>query len=268
MVRDDRLVAVGISHHTAPLEIRERLAVAKDAIPTLLTRLREDGFSDETVLLSTCNRVELYSVPGVRGGADRLARWLAETSGATGREVESNIYRLHDREALHHIFRVVASLDSLVLGEPEIVGQFKAAYRMSQENHAAGPMLHRVMDRALAVAKKVRTETEIAREAGCAYVALLTVSKPNRVEQAIKNAIHVAREVGPTFVQLYTPCILEIGKQSMEGLDEMKDSESIGGRFVQKEYITDEAQKLLDSIKEETKARKKAAKAAKKTANV
>ncbi len=107
--------------------------------------------------------------------------------------------------------------------------------------------------------EKVRL-AEIAREAGCDYVAVLTVSKPNRVEQAIKNAIYVAREVGPTFVQLYTPCILEIGKQSMEGLDEMKDAESIGGRFVQKEYISDEAQKLLDSIKEETKARKKAAK--------
>ena len=80
------------------------------------------------------------------------------------------------------------------------------------------------------------------------------------------GAVLVAREIGPTFVQLYTPCILEIGKQSMEGLDEMKDSESIGGRFVQKEYITDEAQKLLDSIKEETKTRKKAAKAAKAAA--
>jgi len=96
----------------------------------------------------------------------------------------------------------------------------------------------------------------------------LTVSKPNRVEQVIKNAVLIAREVGPTFVQLYTPCILEIGKQSMEGLDEMKDSESIGGRFVQKEYISDEAQKLLDSIKIETKERKKAAKeAAKKPVN-
>ena len=115
--------------------------------------------------------------------------------------------------------------------------------------------------------EKVRLP-EIAREAGCAYVALLTVSKPNRVEQVIKNAVLIAREVGPTFVQLYTPRILEIGKQSMEGLDEMKDSESIGGRFVQKEYITDEAQKLLDSIKAETKERKKAAKeAAKKPVN-
>ena len=110
--------------------------------------------------------------------------------------------------------------------------------------------------------EKVRL-AEIAREAGCAYVAQLTVSKPNRVEEVIKSAIMVAREIGPTFVQLYTPCILEIGKQSMEGLDEMKDSEQIGGRFVQKEYITDEAQKLIDHLKEEKKARKKAAKKAK-----
>ncbi len=104
---------------------------------------------------------------------------------------------------------------------------------------------------------------EIAREAGCHYVAILTVSKPNRVEKAIKNAIYVAREIGPTYVQLYTPCILEIGKQSMEGLDEMKDAESIGGRFVMKEYVSDEAKKLLDAMEAERKAKKIAAKAAK-----
>jgi pyruvate ferredoxin oxidoreductase beta subunit len=107
---------------------------------------------------------------------------------------------------------------------------------------------------------------EIAREAGCHYVAMLTVSKPNRVEKAIKNAILVAREIGPTYVQLYTPCILEIGKQSMEGLDEMKEAESIGGRFVMKEYISDEAKKFLDAIEDERKAKKKAAKAAKASA--
>jgi pyruvate ferredoxin oxidoreductase beta subunit len=115
--------------------------------------------------------------------------------------------------------------------------------------------------------EKVRL-AEIAREAGCAYVAQLTVSKPNRVEEVIKNAVMVAREIGPTFVQLYTPCILEIGKQSMEGLDEMKDSEQIGGRFVQKEYVTDEAQKLIDHLKQEKKERKKAAKKAKAEAAV
>ena len=112
--------------------------------------------------------------------------------------------------------------------------------------------------------EKVRLP-EIAREAGCHYVAMLTVSKPNRVEKAIRNAVMVAREIGPTYIQLYTPCILEIGKQSMEGLDEMKEAESIGGRFVMKEYISEPAQELLDSIAAEEKARKKAAKEAKKT---
>ena len=106
--------------------------------------------------------------------------------------------------------------------------------------------------------EKVRLP-EIAREAGCHYSFILTVSKPNRVEEVINNAVHIAREVGPTFVQLYTPCILEIGKQSMEGLDEMKDSEKIGGRFVQKEFITPEAQVVIDRLKQEKKERKKAA---------
>jgi pyruvate ferredoxin oxidoreductase beta subunit len=83
------------------------------------------------------------------------------------------------------------------------------------------------------------------------------------VEKAIKNAVYIARELGPTYVQLYTPCILEIGKQSMEGLDEMKDAESIGGRFVMKEYITDDAKELLADMEAEKKAKKKAAKAGK-----
>jgi pyruvate ferredoxin oxidoreductase beta subunit len=97
---------------------------------------------------------------------------------------------------------------------------------------------------------------EIAREAGCHYATMLTVSKPNRVEEAIRNAVEIAWEVGPTFVQLYTPCILEIGKQSMEGLDEMKKSEKIGERFVAKSYITDEGQAVIDRLKSEKKERK------------
>ena len=108
--------------------------------------------------------------------------------------------------------------------------------------------------------EKVRLP-EIAFESGCHYVACLTVSKPNRVEKAIRNAVYVAREIGPTYVQLYTPCILEIGKQSMEGLDEMKDSESIGGRFVMKELMTDEVKAFLKEKDAEQKERKKLAKA-------
>jgi pyruvate ferredoxin oxidoreductase beta subunit len=102
---------------------------------------------------------------------------------------------------------------------------------------------------------------EIAFESGCAYVAVLTVSKPARVEQAIRRAVYVAREFGPTYVQLYTPCILEIGKQSMEGLDEMKDSESIGGRFVMREMMTDEVKAFIKEHEKEEKERRKQAKA-------
>ena len=103
--------------------------------------------------------------------------------------------------------------------------------------------------------EKVRL-VEIAKEAGCHYATMLTVSKPNRVEEVIRNAVEIAWEVGPTFVQLYTPCILEIGKQSMEGLDEMKDAEKLHGRFVPRTYVTDEGQEIIDRLKVEKKERK------------
>jgi pyruvate ferredoxin oxidoreductase beta subunit len=96
---------------------------------------------------------------------------------------------------------------------------------------------------------------EIARESGCHYVAMLTASRPVLVEKAIRNAVHVAREIGPTYVQLYTPCILEIGKQSMEGLQEMRDAEGKGSRFEFKEFVSDEAKTYLTRLAAEQKAK-------------
>jgi pyruvate ferredoxin oxidoreductase beta subunit len=101
--------------------------------------------------------------------------------------------------------------------------------------------------------EKVRLP-EIARESGCHYVAIMTVSKPNRVEKAIRQGIMIAREIGPTYIQLYTPCILEIGKQMMEGLQEMRDSEGPGERFAFQEYISDEAKQYLASLEASKKA--------------
>jgi len=100
---------------------------------------------------------------------------------------------------------------------------------------------------------------EIARQSGCHYVTMLTVSKPNRVEKAIRQAVLIAREVGPTYVQLYTPCILEIGKQMMEGLQEMRDSEGPGKRFEFREYMSDEAKAYLESIAPKKERKKVAA---------
>jgi pyruvate ferredoxin oxidoreductase beta subunit len=95
---------------------------------------------------------------------------------------------------------------------------------------------------------------EIARESGCHYVVNMTVSQPGRVEKVIKNAVYIAREIGPTYLQLYTPCILEIGKQSMEGLQEMRDSEKPSQRFAYKEYISDEAKAYLADLDAKRKA--------------
>lgn len=107
--------------------------------------------------------------------------------------------------------------------------------------------------------EKVRLP-EIARESGCHYVVNCTVSKPSLVEKVIRNAVHIAREIGPTYLQLYTPCILEIGKNSMEGLQEMRDSEKPTERFAYKEYVSEPAKQLLAELAAKDKERKAAAK--------
>lgn len=160
-----RLAAVGVSHHTASLELRERLVPDPGSVPALLRQLREARLAREVVLLSTCNRVELYAVPTAQGSAERVATWLAETGGLSRRGEGSPVYHYESEAALRHLFRVASSLDSLVIGEPQILGQVKEAYRVAAEQHAAGPVLHRVMRGALETGKRVRTETDIGREA-------------------------------------------------------------------------------------------------------
>ena len=103
---------------------------------------------------------------------------------------------------------------------------------------------------------------EIAKESGCVYVVNCTVSKPSLVEKVVKNAVLIAREIGPTYLQLYTPCILEIGKNSMEGLQEMRDAEKPGERFAYKEYVSDEAKAFLADLAEKEKAKRASAKEA------
>ena len=159
------LVTVGLSHRTAPIELREKLAPHPGQIPELLTRLRESGLGAEAVLLSTCNRVELYTVPAPGAEPDELARWMLALGGLSHRTAMQHLYRYKEQDALRHLFRVISSLDSMVLGEPQIVAQVKEAYRIAAEAQAAGPIMSRVMDSALTVAKKIRAETDISREA-------------------------------------------------------------------------------------------------------
>jgi glutamyl-tRNA reductase len=155
----DRLVAVGLSHRTAPVEVRERLALDEAAQRGLLGRLREAA-CDEVFVVSTCNRTELYTVPR---SADGLRDALGWFRGPAGERLDTYLYWLKGREAVQHLFRVASSLDSLVLGEPQILGQVKDAIRVAGEEGALGPLLEPLAQRALAVARRVRAETEIGR---------------------------------------------------------------------------------------------------------
>jgi glutamyl-tRNA reductase len=159
-----RLVAVGLSHHTAPVEVRERFAVAPASVPGLLQRFRDDKLGQEAFLVSTCNRVELYAVPGKGRHAADVAGWLANINGLRSRSVGEFLYQYDDEAALRHLFRVASSLDSMIVGEPQIMHQLKDAWRIAQDSGDAGPSLRRVIDRAFSVAKRARTETAIARE--------------------------------------------------------------------------------------------------------
>lgn len=159
------LVAVGLSHHTAPVEVREQLALPSAGVPALLEKLRTDQVGAEGVLLSTCNRVELYTLARPGRSPGDVADWLVRTTGNRTRSVGPHMFAYHKQDALEHVFRVASSLDSMVIGEPQIVGQLRDAYKVATATQAAGPVLRRVMDRALHVAKRVRTETSIAREA-------------------------------------------------------------------------------------------------------
>ena len=147
-----RLVLVGTSHHHAPVELREQIALDRDQAQALAARLAEDG--REAVCVSTCNRTELYVAAPDAGEAERAA---AAALASLGPEIEPALYRLRDRAAAHHLFRVAAGLDSLVPGEGEILGQVRVAHELG----TTGPLLDRVFRQALHAGRKVRAQTAI-----------------------------------------------------------------------------------------------------------
>jgi glutamyl-tRNA reductase len=154
-----RLQILGLNHNTAPVEIREQVVFAGDEVGRAVARLTELDGVDEAVLLSTCNRTEFYVITS-DGGRDHLQDWLRDERHLDPGFANSLFTRDED-EALRHIFRVACGLDSMVLGETQILGQLKDAVRAAQESGTLGPQLSRLFQHTFSVAKKVRTDTEI-----------------------------------------------------------------------------------------------------------
>ena len=160
------LIVIGLNHRTAPIEILERLAFLDDRIETALHQAKSLPSLKENMILSTCNRVEMYAVARETEKAIfDLKHFLSQFHGLSLREFERSLYSFIGEEAARHIFRVASSLDSLVVGEPQISGQIKSAYEMAVETKTSGLILHRLLHRAFHVAKRVRTETKIGDSA-------------------------------------------------------------------------------------------------------
>jgi glutamyl-tRNA reductase len=172
-----KILLVGMNHRTAPVEVRERFAV-DDPLPWL-AKLVASPEIDEAVLISTCNRVEVIAAaPALDAGRHRLRSFFHRELGQAAplphaRSENAALYEHVDSDAVRHLFRVAASIDSLVVGEPQILGQVKEAYRVAAEGGACGPLLNRLFASAFAASKRVRNETEIAsRPVSMARVAV------------------------------------------------------------------------------------------------
>jgi glutamyl-tRNA reductase len=157
------IVLVGLNHNTAPVEVRERVSFTAEQARRAADELRSRGILQETLVLSTCNRSEVYGVPPEASHecAPGLSSFLSEFHSVRPDVLSVSLYHHYDREAVRHLFRVSAGLDSMLLGEAEILGQVREAYRFAHEQGATGPVLNRLFQGALEVGKRVRSETEL-----------------------------------------------------------------------------------------------------------
>lgn len=172
------LLALGINHKTAPVSLRERVAFAPETLDRALESLLDQPMVQGGVVLSTCNRTELYlSVEQQENLHEGLIRWLCEYHNLKEDELRNSLYWHQDNDAVSHLMRVASGLDSLVLGEPQILGQVKKAFADSQRGHLKASELERLFQKSFSVAKRVRTETDIGASAVSVAFAACTLAR-------------------------------------------------------------------------------------------
>src|ERR671920_1802983 len=183
------IVLVGLNHKTAPVEVRERLAFTDEACADSLRALVDGEVVREGLIVSSCNRVEvLAAATGHKGAeaAERLSRFLGTVRSIPFEAFSGHLYTHADEAAVRHVFRVASSLDSLVVGEPQVLGQVRHAYSLAVEAGTAGRVLHKLVHHALRVAKRVRTETGIA--ASAVSISFTAVELGRKIFGSLKGA--------------------------------------------------------------------------------
>jgi len=180
------LLIVGISHRTAPVELRESLDFQARGIESALRAIAARGTTHEAIVLSTCNRAELYTAcADVSTTRVDLARFLAEFHNVDEASVAPHLYEIVDLDAARHLFRVAAGLDSLVVGEPQILGQVKDAHRLGTGAQVVGPILNRLFHSSFTAGKRVRSETALG--SGAVSVSFAAVALARKIFGELKG---------------------------------------------------------------------------------
>lgn len=182
------IIIFGLSHRTAPIEVRERVALDAAQLPEALHAAIRVGEVNEALILSTCNRTEFYCA-GPRPANRQLADWLVQYKALEPQLVATHFYTLEDQHAIRHALRVAAGLDSLVLGEPQILGQLKQAYQTALNIGTAGKHLNKLMQYAFAIAKTIRTETAIGETPVSVAYAAVRLARQIHGDLAHKRAL-------------------------------------------------------------------------------
>ena len=180
------VVVIGLSHHSSPVTVREKFAFAEARIPEALQALRTSGLAEEAVILSTCNRVEIYAATALepRRAFAALREFLIRTHDYRD-PLTDELYQHADQDGVEHLFKVASGLDSMVLGETEILGQLKKAYDLALQHRHTGARLNKAFQRAFNVAKHIRTETNIQR--GSISVASVAVELAEKIFDSLNG---------------------------------------------------------------------------------
>ncbi|MGZ8321085.1 MAG: glutamyl-tRNA reductase [Telluria sp.] len=221
-----QLLAVGLNHTTAPVSLREQLALAPDQLGQAVqaargwfARLDSQG-SDEAVILSTCNRTEMYAASQVANPLDASAHFLASYHKLDFSELRPHLYMLPQNDAVRHAFRVASGLDSMVLGEPQILGQMKDAVRHAEEAGGLGTYLHQLFQRSFSVAKEVRSTTEIGAHSVSMAAAAVRLSQRIFDKIADQNVLFIGAgemiELCATHFAAQNPNSITIANRTMQ----------------------------------------------------
>lgn len=202
------LLLIGLNHKTAPVEVREQFALTDEACRELLPRLTDGEIVREAFVLSTCNRVEILLESDSPAACQQAVKLLAKAKGASPELLTEYLYQYSDKEAVRHLFRVASSLDSMIVGETQILRQVRKAYSIAAEAQTARRLLHKLLHQTFNVAKRVRTETKIANSAVSVSFAAVELARKVFGTLADKTVMLIG---AGEMAELAAKCLLEKG---------------------------------------------------------